>query len=645
MGIFSMFRLKAVETAPSQPARRVLVAPAGAARIGQVPVSQSANDAQASPPSPTEGSSAPATGRAIGGVLFSSEAEIETTQQLGALQFFQILNEELKLAPHYWSKVAVAQVLANTKECILMLDRSKVHANDIEAVVDVLRKQGFKLRQNGPQGYWLSSQLVIALAQGHIDRDGMRAERDIAKDPHKSALLNAFMDIVAWAYANNADDIDFAVDIYSPQSQVAFKIAGKYVRPSFYSLATDTVVQMLGTAWQISTGGESATFQVRMEQQAKVELTLQPSARIPSGARVRLRWSGMANDKGTVVTMRLQRLGESAKIRSLESAGYPSSQMAVLRRVIRSEGGLIIFAGVVGSGKSTSLAQLLVELPTDIKKISIEDPVELEIPLMYQKTVTRDLTATGDDPAFLSAVRAIFRSALDVLLLGEIRDQTTGLLARQIAESGHTVYTTIHAKGALGVFDRMASPAIGVPREVLATPGIVKVVVYQALLPVSCPHCRKDPDAWAQAMGLTGENLVEHKHYFARIERMYKLQPSLFRLRDPRGCKHCRKEDLPELNGFAGRTVVSEMIEPDEQMLEFILKGQNVQLHRYWRSTSDGIYDSDDLTGKTAMECAIYKVARGEIDPREIERRFDSFETLEAKQLRATRSRSEGVVQ
>jgi general secretion pathway protein E len=74
------------------------------------------------------------------------------------------------------------------------------------------------------------------------------------------------------------------------------------------------------------------------------------------------------------------------------------------------------------------------------------------------------------------------------------------------------------------------------------------------------------------------------------------------------------------------------MVEPDEQMLEHVLKGDNVALHRYWRSTSNGIYDSDELTGKTAMECAVFKASQGVIDPREIEGRFESFETLEVKQ-------------
>jgi general secretion pathway protein E len=187
--------------------------------------------------------------------------------------------------------------------------------------------------------------------------------------------------------------------------------------------------------------------------------------------RIRLRWSGMAIDKGTVVTMRLQRLGTSALVKSLESAGYLRTHMDIFNRVIRSEGGLVCFAGVVGSGKSTSLAQLLNKLPDYVKIQSIEDPVELEIKNAYQKTVARELMATGPDQAFLSAARAIYRSALDVLYLGEVRDTETGGIARQVVESGHTVFTTTHARSGLGVIERLTSPQIGVPRDVLGAPG------------------------------------------------------------------------------------------------------------------------------------------------------------------------------
>lgn len=574
----------------------------------------------------------------FGGVRFTAK-EIEQTSDLARVTFYTIVNDAVKLSQHLYSRIAIAQVSPNAKECLIFADRKAGTVDEITAVVDHLRKLGFSLVKEGPQGYWTNSALVMALSQGHIDANGLTVEKEISRDPNKNALFSGFKDIVAWAYANNADDLDFAVDQSAPKSQICFKIGGRYVRPPMFVIPTDTLIQMLGIAWQLSSGGADAAFSTRIEQQAKLELSLQRSDRIPNGARVRLRWSGMANDRGTVVTMRLQRLGESARIRSLESAGYPRSQMEILRRVIHSEGGMTVFSGVVGSGKSTSLAQLLGELPKDIKKISIEDPVELEIPFMYQKTVTRDLTAAGEDKSFKSAVAAIYRSALDVLLLGEIRDVTTGMIARQVAESGHSVYTTTHAKGALGIIDRFASPAIGMPREVLATPDILKVLVYQALLPTTCPHCALTADDFASKNELRDDAMGEHRRYFDRIHRLYGIAAHNFRLRNPEGCEHCRRPDLPELNGFSGRTVVSEMIEPDEEMLKHIMVGNNVELTRYWRSLASSRYDDDNLTGKTAMECAIFKASKGVIDPREIEPRFMSFETVEQK--RQARSKEE----
>jgi type II secretory ATPase GspE/PulE/Tfp pilus assembly ATPase PilB-like protein len=565
----------------------------------------------------------------FGGVRFT-DREIEQTIDLARVTFHSIINEQVRLGPHLYSRIAVALLSQAAKECILFADRAAVTVDEVTAVVEQLRKQGYGLVREGPQGHWATSALVMSLSQGHISPEGLAADKDIARDANKNALFTSFRDIVAWAYANNADDIDWVVDQYSPKSQICFKIGGRYVRPAMHLLPTDTLIQMLGIAWQKSSGGASTNFLTRAEQQAKIELDLPRSSKIPDGARVRLRWSGMANDRGTVVTTRVQRLGESAKIRSLESAGYPQSQLEILRRVTHSEGGMIVFSGVVGSGKSTSLAQLLRELPRDIKMISIEDPVELEIPYMYQKTVTRDLTS-GEDDAFKSAVAAIYRSALDVLLLGEIRDPITGMIARQVAESGHSVYTTTHAKGALGIIDRFASPAIGMPREVLATPDILKLLAYQALLPTTCPHCAMRPDEYAAAHALTGERLGAHHAYFERLERLYGVKPEKFRLRNEQGCDHCRKADLPELNGFSGRTVVSEMIEPDDDMLKLIMVGNNVELMRYWRSLASPSFEDDNLTGKTAMECAILKSSKGIIDPRDIEPRFMSFETAEQK--------------
>jgi general secretion pathway protein E len=250
---------------------------------------------------------------------------------------------------------------------------------------------------------------------------------------------------------------------------------------------------------------------------------------------------------------------------------------------------------------------------------------------MYQKTITRDLAVVGDDPAFISAVRALFRSALDVLLLGEIRDSATAQVATNIVQSGHSVYTTMHAKSTFGVIDRLVSDAIGVDRNILTTDGIVKLLVYQALLPKTCVHCGKSPRDYEMAKELRGERLGEHRRYFERIERLYDFDTEQCRLRDHDGCEHCRREDLPELYGLSGRTVVAELLELDDEMLRLIHAQNNIDLYHHWRSLAKPGYTDTDLIGKNTMECAVLKSSMGIIDPREIEGRFMDYETVELK--------------
>lgn len=589
-----------------------------------------------------------------GGLQFNT-TPIHSVDDLMRVPFTRIVNAELQIGAHMYARCAVAKLSEVGNEYTVFVDREKATPDEVTEIVALLRNKQWTV----DQGHYAPSQLILSLSQGHIQGSTLQSAREIARDPARNALYQEFMSIVGWAYDNRADDIDWRFDITSPQSQIAFKIGGKYIRPQHYLINTETMCHLLGIAWQRSGGGASAQFDPRIEQQAQVAIDLPPTDKRKNGAKIRLRWSGMSNDKGTAVTMRVQRLGESAMVKSLEQAGYLDWHMKVFRRVINSEGGLVCFSGVVGSGKSTSLAQLIGLLPRHVKIQSIEDPVELDIPDALQKTVSRDLLQTGPDPAFLSAARAIYRSALDVLYLGEVRDTETGGIARQVVESGHTVYTTTHARSALGIIDRFVSPQIGVPRDVMGAPDILKLLVFQALLPVNCEHCSKSPDEYARAyltpprellaipkeematkaelaphreeLASYTEAAAEHEAYWNRVQRLFGVNASRYRMVDPNGCKHCRKDGLPELNGLSGRTVVCEMVEPDEEMVRLIHAGQTLALKQYWRGQSDGRFDTPNMAGKTAMENAIYKATLGLIDPRQIEQRFSSFETIEAQ--------------
>jgi type II secretory ATPase GspE/PulE/Tfp pilus assembly ATPase PilB-like protein len=249
------------------------------------------------------------------------------------------------------------------------------------------------------------------------------------------------------------------------------------------------------------------------------------------------------------------------------------------------------------------------------------------MPGVHQKTISRDLDS-DDDAAFQAGVRTLFRSALDVFLMGEVRDVATGRVVRAVLESGHSALTTTHAASALGIYTKYASPQVGIPLDVLGTPGLLKLNVYQALLAKNC-RCALAPDDLAQ--DLDAQARAQQAQLLDDIQALYGIQAHALRMRNPQGCEHCRRSDLSALWGYAGRTVVAEMVEPDEVMCELILKGEMVRLRRHWRSLSDGDITSGNLTGKTAMEVAMFKAAQGLIDPREVQQHFDSFRSLASK--------------
>jgi len=96
----------------------------------------------------------------------------------------------------------------------------------------------------------------------------------------------------------------------------------------------------------------------------------------------------------------------------------------------------------------------------------------------------------------------------------------------------------------------------------------------------------------------------------------------------------CRNSETNLFYGLQGRTLVMEMVEPDEQMCELVQQNDRIGMGRYWRSFASDRFDDPILEGKTAMECAIYKAQLGEIDPRDIEVHLETFETVERHRLR-----------
>ena len=141
----------------------------------------------------------------------------------------------------------------------------------------------------------------------------------------------------------------------------------------------------------------------------------------------------------------------NTEIPDFKSLGLPD----ILKDVVMSERGLVIFAGATGSGKSTSLAAMLGHRNANSAGhiITIEDPIEYVHP--HNKSIVTQREVGVDTQSWENALKNTLRQAPNVILVGEVRTRETMEYAINFAETGHLVLCTLHANSANQALDRI----------------------------------------------------------------------------------------------------------------------------------------------------------------------------------------------
>lgn len=191
---------------------------------------------------------------------------------------------------------------------------------------------------------------------------------------------------------------------------------------------------------------------------------------------------------------------------SLNTIGYSDAVLRNIRRMIDCHGGMVVFIGPTGSGKTTSLYSALKEINSNKYNImTVEDPVECNLRGIQQTDVN-----CHPEMNFSKCLRSILRQDPDVILVGEIRDSETAQIALRASMTGHKVFTTLHARNIFSVIDRMEE--LGLPRR-LATHNL-KGIVAQRLLKTMCNVCNDKGCESCLWTGYRGRCVVAESLFF-----------------------------------------------------------------------------------------------------------------------------------
>jgi general secretion pathway protein E len=534
---------------------------------------------------------------------------IEDTDELP--DFKRILYEELDMAPslrHRLCPVELVQSEGHPRFAIILL-ADEQNTDITGSLAEQLKAKGFIA---GTPLHYVASKTVLAdLARDKIVSHKKRQAKTTGPKRADSALGTIFESAAGFAIDSDASDLHFEINHQAERSPIRFRVDGRLTSPKQFELPSmnllDTIAYMYNT--QGKSGSENS-YNENKPQQCHIKTTIK-------GRRLLFRWASHPTANGTKVVLRMLFQDSTQSIRSLKELGYLDHQILIWQRAIARLGGAILISGVVGSGKSTTMQTIMSMFPQWMAKYTVEDPVEYIMPNTSQFPVSRTLSERDDD-TFLGAKRQLKRMDPDAVLIGEIRDRESAGLFRDIGESGHRALATVHAPSAIDMLTlRLVSEELGLPRDVLATPDFLNLLVYQALVPKLCTRCS------------VPASQVHGRAYLQQIERLFGIDASSVRACNQNGCQHCKREHIPELNGSKGRIVVAEMIEPDETMLMLFRQRMNVELKRYIASLRTSAFTEPDSTGKNALEVAMYHVSQGSIDPREVELKFGTFDSYE----------------
>jgi len=265
-------------------------------------------------------------------------------------------------------------------------------------------------------------------------------------------------------------------------------------------------------------------------------------------------------------------LDKSAISIGLQRLGLLPRTLEQFEMLIQRTYGIIIVTGPTGSGKSTTLYSVLSKLNSPEKNVvTIEDPVEYELPGITQVGVNPRAGLT-----FATGLRTMLRQDPDIIMVGEIRDSETALIAIEAALTGHLVLSTMHTNDAPGAIARLIDMGI----EPFLIASSLAGVLAQRLLRTICTRCKtpySPPMDAVRRLGIT--HAIDQQVTFYRGA----------------GCEWCKQ------TGYKGRVGVFELMRVNDAIRDLTLQRASSHLVKEAAINNGMMTLKEDATEKVLL--------------------------------------------
>ncbi|MEO6184418.1 MAG: ATPase, T2SS/T4P/T4SS family [Verrucomicrobiota bacterium] len=297
-------------------------------------------------------------------------------------------------------------------------------------------------------------------------------------------------------------------------------------------------------------------LQIALASRLKIMSSLDiAERRLPQDGRMRVKVGGRDIDlrvsflptvHGEKCVLRV--LDKSNLSASMDKLGMDPETFRRFKAGVDAPHGLLLVTGPTGSGKTTTLYSALNELNNpEYNIVTVEDPVEFQVPGINQVPVRKDIGLT-----FANSLRSILRQDPDIVMIGEIRDTETAEIAVEAALTGHQVLSTMHCNDAPGAISRLDDMEIA---PFLISSSVI-LACAQRLMRRICTSCK------------------EPVTYPVKMYEDLRIDPNLFdgvALYRGRGCDRCKN------SGYAGRAAIIEAMTITDEIRKLVIKRASAQ--------------------------------------------------------------------